>query len=170
MKDKKPDIRSVLYALYALAPVIAFLLWYLSPLGRNFNAVEALFFNRKPLNLVSSVENWSRALTLMFTGSPQTTAYYLVEFGAIVYGIAACVLWLKRGPAIAVFGLLVIFISLSSGVSQGMHRYILAAPPVFMVLGARGAKSGLFDRGWTIASLLLFGLLATTYTLNMWAG
>jgi len=52
--EKKLNYKTILNLLYVLAPVVAFLLWYLSYLGRNFNIVEALFFNRKPLNLASS--------------------------------------------------------------------------------------------------------------------
>lgn len=170
IKGKKLNWRTILPLLYALAPLAAFLLWYLSPLGQNFRAVEDLFFNRKLLNLASAFDGWTKALGLMFTGSPQTQVYYLIEFGAIIFGIAACIATVRKRPALSVFGLLVILISLSSGASQGMHRYILAAPSVFILLGQGGERSGMFDRGWTIASLLLFGLLATTYTLNMWAG
>jgi hypothetical protein len=169
-REKKINFESVLNLLYALAPIAAFLLWYLSPLGQNFTTVETLFFNRKPLNMISALENWSNAFILLFTGTAQTRIYYLLEFGALVYGIAACILSMKKAAPLSVFGLLVIFLSLTSGASQGMHRYILAAPPVFTVLGRWGEKSELFDRVWTIASVLLFGLLATTFTLNMWAG
>lgn len=170
IEKKKLDTKTVLPFLYALAPVAAFLLWHFSPLGRNYDLVEALFFNRKPLNIQSAVDNWSAAFVLLFTGSPQTRAYYLVEFAAIVYGIAACVLAMKESAPTAVFGLLVILLSLSSGAAQGMHRYVLAAPPVFTVLGRWGARSELFDRWWTLVSALLFGLLLTCYTLNMWVG
>ncbi len=169
-REKKIDLKTIMNLLYALAPVAAFLLWYLSPLGQNFNTVEALFFNRKPLNLASSFDNWSNAFTLLFTGTAQARAYYLIEWSAIIYGITACILMMKRMPALSVFGLLVIVLSLTSGAGQGMHRYILAAPPVFFVLGLRGEKSELFDRCWTIASVLLFGMLASCFTLNMWAG
>lgn len=168
--EKKLNHRTILNLLYVLAPVVAFLLWYWSPLGRNFNTVEALFFNRKPLNFASAFKNWSLAFTLLFSGSPQTRAYYLIEFIAIAYGLTACILTMKKMPAISVFGLLIILISLTSGESQGMSRYILAAPSVFILFGIWGDKNEVFDRSWTIASLLLFGMMATTYTLNMWAG
>jgi hypothetical protein len=170
IREKKFNFQTILHLLYALVPVIAFLLWYMSPLGRNFNTVETLFFNRRPLNLVSSFDNWSRAFTQLFTGSAQTRVYYLIEWSAIAYGITACVLLIKKIPALSIFGLAVIFLSLSSGESQGMHRYILAAPPVFILLGQWGEKSEMFDRSWTVVSVLLFGMLVTCFTLNMWAG
>jgi len=107
---------------------------------------------------------------LLFSGSAQTRVYYLIEFSAIIFGLTACILTLKKIPALSIFGLLIILISLTSGESQGMSRYILAAPSVFILLGQWGEKNEVFDRSWTIASLLLFGMMATTFTLNMWAG
>ena len=52
---------------------------------------------------------------------------------------------------------------------QGMHRYVLAVPSIFLILGRLG-KHEPFDRAWTTASVLLMGLLATLFTFNMWAG
>ena len=50
-----------------------------------------------------------------------------------------------------------------------MHRYVLAAPPVFLYLSRLG-KNPAFDRAWTIASVLLMGVLAMLFTFDMWAG
>jgi len=168
--EKKLNRQTILNLLYALAPVAAFLLWYWSPLGRNFHIVEKLFFNRQPLNFTSAWQNWSHAFTLLFSGAPQTRVYYLIEFSAIVYGITACILTLKKMPALSLFGLVVILLSLTSGESQGMPRYILAAPSVFILPAQWGEKHAVFDRSWTTASMLLFGMLVTAYTLNMWVG
>ena len=167
---KKINSMTILNMLYILAPIAAFLLWYWSPLGRNFNTVEKFFFNRRPLNLASSFKNWSLAFKLLFSKSPQTRIYYLIEFGAIAFGLTTCILTIKKMPALSIFGLLIILISLTSGESQGMSRYILAAPSIFILLGQWGEKSEIFDRSWTIASLLLFGMMTTAYTLNMWVG
>jgi hypothetical protein len=59
--------------------------------------------------------------------------------------------------------------ALTSGVAQGMPRYILALPSVFILL-ARWGKNPVFDRAWTVASLLLMGLLATLFTFDFWVG
>jgi hypothetical protein len=63
----------------------------------------------------------------------------------------------------------VIIVSLTSGAAQGMHRYVLAAPSIFVALSRLG-KNEVWDRGWTLFSTLLMGLYATLFTFDMWAG
>jgi len=48
-----------------------------------------------------------------------------------------------------------------------LHRYILAAPAVFIALSHWG-RNPVFDRAWTILSLLLMGALAMLFAFNMW--
>jgi hypothetical protein len=50
-----------------------------------------------------------------------------------------------------------------------MHRYILAAPPVFLFLSRLGRKAAV-DKVWTLASVLIMGVYAMLYTFNMWTG
>ena len=44
---------------------------------------------------------------------------------------------------------------------------MLAAPAIFITL-ARWGKNPVFDRAWTLASLLLMGLLAMLFAFNFW--
>jgi hypothetical protein len=50
-----------------------------------------------------------------------------------------------------------------------MHRYILAARPVFLFLSRLGRNEA-FDRAWSLFSILLMGLLATMFTFDLWVG
>jgi hypothetical protein len=70
-------------------------------------------------------------------------------------------------PELGWFSLAVVVISWGSGDIQGFHRYILAAPAVFLVL-ARWGRNPVFDRAWTILSILLMGTLAMLFAFNMW--
>jgi len=65
--------------------------------------------------------------------------------------------------------LAVIVVSLTSGSAPGMHRYVLAAPSVFLVLSRLG-KNEAFDKGWTLLSTLLMGVYAMLFAFDMWAG
>ncbi len=65
------------------------------------------------------------------------------------------------------FSLAVVLISWGSGDIQSFHRYILGAPAIFLVL-SRWGKNPVFDRAWTILSLLLMGTLAMLFAFNMW--
>jgi hypothetical protein len=104
----------------------------------------------------------------MWSGiSPQHTAYYITEFLGLAIGLIACIATIKTHPEIAWFSIAVVLISWGSGPAQGIHRYILGAPAVFIAL-ARWGKQPAFDRAWTILSVLLMGLLAMLFAFNMW--
>ena len=63
-------------------------------------------------------------------------------------------------PGVALFGLGVLILSFgsSAGAPQGMIRYILAVPAIFLMLAWLGRRA-VFDRVWVLASTLLMGML-----------
>jgi hypothetical protein len=159
--------RTVGKALLAFAPLIAFLIWKFSYLGVAFDYIEANYFGRGVLDLGYAFYAWSEAFESMFSGIPERTAYFLTEFIGLAIGIVTCVACLRYDPEIAWFSLAVLVISWGSGPAQGIQRYILGAPAVFVIL-ARWGKNPVFDRGWTIFSILLMGLLAMLFAQNFW--
>jgi len=159
--------RQIGKALLALAPLIAFLVWKYSYLGLAFDFVESHYFGRGVLNFGLAFYNWSEALRSMFLGIPERTAYFLTEFVGLAIGLVTCFACFKHNREIAWFSLAVLVISWGSGPAQGIQRYILGAPAVFYML-ARWGKNPVFDRVWTILSLLLMGLLATLFAFNFW--
>jgi hypothetical protein len=154
-------------ALVALAPLAAYLVWRFSRLGAGFDFVESNFFGRGALSLGASFMTWTEAFRSLWGGNPQRVVYYLIEFGAIALGLVSFWQTRRTHPDAAWFSLAVIVISLTSGPAQGMHRYVLTAPSVFIAL-ARWGRRPTFDRAWSIASILLMGLLATLFTFDMW--
>jgi tetrahydromethanopterin S-methyltransferase subunit F len=136
-------------------------------LGSAFDTVETNFFGRGVLNLGYAFSAWSEAYKSMFIGNSERTAYYLTEFIGLIIGVVTCVACLKYNPEVALFSLAVLVISWGSGPAQGIQRYILAAPAVFVML-ARWGRNPIFDRAWTIFSLLLMGLLAMLFAFNYW--
>ena len=155
--------------LLRLAPLLAFVVWRMSYLGASFNTVEDMFFGRGFLSLGTSFFTWSEAFRSIFGANPETTVYYLIEFAAIALGLAACRAMWRSDPDMAAYSLAAIVLSLTSGPAQGMHRYILAAPVVFLFL-ARLGRHEVFDRAWSLASILLMGLLVTLFTFDFWVG
>ena len=163
------DRATILRSLVVVMPLAAYLVWRFSAWGQAFTLVEHTYFSREPLALERSFGAWNQAWQTLFNDNLQARAYYAVEFAAIVLGLVACVWTLKKHPSLSLFGLAVIVVSLTSGAAQGMHRYVLAVPSIFVVLSRLG-KSEPFDRGWTLLSALLMGLYATLYAFDMWAG
>jgi len=172
--------------LLAFAPAISFLVWKLSPLGFKFDFIEKLYFGRATIDLGYAVFAWATTFREMFQGfmgmnSPggslipglipfinlQHSVYYFTEFFAILIAIIAILRCLKTDPEVAWFSLAVFIISFGSGSPQSMERYVLCAPAVYIGL-ARWGKNPVFDRVWTIISILLMGLLAMLYAFNFW--
>lgn len=169
LRGGPPRRQALLRGVLVVFPLAAFLVWRLSPLGTSFAVVEEHFFGRGPFLVLQSLENWNTAFRSIFGKNLQTRVYYLIEFGAATLGVVACLVTLRRYPGLSLFGLAVIAISFFSGQAQGMHRYVLGAPSLFIVLG-RWGRNEVFDRAWTVASVLLMGLLATLFAFDMWVG
>lgn len=161
--------RIVVNGLVATAPIIAFFLWRISYYGLAFSLVEEEFFGRGLLSLGYTFIAWKDGFMEIFGNNPNAAAYYFVEWLGIIIGFAACIAGFKRHPDLAIFGFLVVFLSFTSGPAQGMYRYVLAAPPVFLFLSRLG-KNPIFDRIWTIASMLLMSMMCIMYMFDMWAG
>jgi hypothetical protein len=161
-------LRPLARGLLIFSPVITFVAWKFSYLGLAFDYIEANFFGRGFLQFGYAFYVWAEAFESMLAGTnPQHTAYYITEFLGLAIGIVACIATIKSHPEIAWFSLAVVLISWGSGPAQGIHRYILGAPAVFVAL-SRWGNHPVFDRAWTILSILLMGLLAMLFAFNMW--
>jgi hypothetical protein len=178
---KKIPLRPLWHALLTFTPLIAFLIWRFSYLGFAFDFVETNFFGRGFMELQGAFYVWTTSFHEMVLGfrniqprpseqlfvNLQHSAYYFTELLGIAIGLVAILRCLKTDPEVAWFSLAVFLISFGSGPAQGMHRYVLGAPALFITL-AHWGKHPLFDRIWTLVSILLMGLLAMLYAFNFW--
>ena len=73
----------------------------------------------------------------------------------------------RRYPALSLFSAGVLFISLTSGSPQSLIRYVLGVPALYIALGRLG-KHAVFDRAWSLVSILLLGMQAMLFTFDMW--
>jgi hypothetical protein len=161
-------LRPLARALLVCSPLIAFLIWRFSYLGVNFRYIQDHVYGRGVLQLGRALFLWSEPFGSALTGqNPQHTAYYLTEFLGLAIGVIACLITIKTHPEIGWFSFAVLLISWGSGPAQGIHRYILGAPAVFITL-ARWGNHPVFDRAWTLLSILLMGFLAMLFAFNMW--
>jgi hypothetical protein len=177
----RPPWRPIWHALLAFTPVIVFLIWRFSFYGSAFHFVETIYFGRATLDIVYSVGAWGQSFIEMVAGilnikgppdlplyiNPAHSAAYLSEFLGMAVGLVAIMRCLKTDPIVASFSLAVFVISWGSGLPQGITRYMLSAPAVFITL-AHWGKNQVFDRTWTLISILLMGLLAMLFAYNFW--
>ncbi len=75
----------------------------------------------------------------------------------------------KWHPGLALYGLAAIWLPLGTGQLVSQNRYVLIVVPMIMVL-ARWGRNPIFDRVWTILSLLLFAMYTVLFTQGFWAG
>jgi Gpi18-like mannosyltransferase len=162
------QFRALYHAILAFSPLIAFLIWKFSYLGLAFDYIESNYFGRGFLSLGYAFYAWAESFRTMLSGNvPQHTAYYITEFLGFAIAIAACIVCIKIYPELGWFSVAVVLISWGSGPAQGIHRYILGAPAVFIAL-SRWGRNPVFDRAWTILSILLMGALAMLFAFDMW--
>jgi hypothetical protein len=161
-------LRILYHALLAVLPLIVFVIWKFSHLGLAFDYVQANNYARGFLSFGRSARSWSEAFRTMIAGvEPESSAYYFTEFLGLAIAVSTCIVCLRLDLELGLFSLAVVLISWGSGDIQSFHRYILGAPAVFLVLSYWG-RNPVFDRAWTLLSLLLMGTLATLFAFNMW--
>jgi Mannosyltransferase (PIG-V) len=158
-----------LHGVLAALPVLAYLVWNYSFWGQAFHVVEETYFSRGLFAIQRSLDAWGAAGYSVFHGNTQAGVYYLFEVAAVALGLVATAFTWRRYPGVAMFGLAVLVVSLTSGVAQGMLRYVLAMPAIFIFL-ARLGKSATFDRAWSLGSTLCMGITAMLFSFDMWAG
>ncbi len=159
----------VIQAVFALLPVVAYGLWRISSLGQGWAELQTFYFGRGFLSISASIWSWQHNLFTYAPTNPQAEVYFGMEVALILIALFGALWLLRRSPEIALFSLAVILLSVLSGSAQSMARYMLIAPAMYMMLADFG-RNQVFDRVWTIASVLLMGMSVMLFTFNMWVG
>jgi hypothetical protein len=150
-----------------LLPIGAHLLWR-SLYGQQFDLVEQTYFGRGLMNMEMALGGWEQAFKVIAEGDNlQMRIYYLLELGAVLLALVACLFTLRRYPGIALFGLLALVISFFSGSPQSLIRYVMVLPSLYLMLAQLG-RNWAFDRAWTLLSVLLLGFLVYLFAFDLW--
>jgi len=160
-------VLNVTALLSLVLPVLAYLAWNYF-LGEKAFLIEHEHFGR-------GLFNWaglSRGLDMMMTsfrdGSiPDRTVYYAIEAVGAVVAVIACLFTARCYPGLTLFSILVLVLSITSSSPQSIIRYVLTVPALFVFL-SRFGRNTVFDRSWTLFSVLMLGMLASLYTFDMW--
>ncbi len=168
MRGHRLTWRVLVRAGVILLPALAFAAWWFV-LGDPFRLVEDHWFGRSLTDWERTRWGWKAAFDSLRSADTvaQMRVYYGLDFAAALFALIACLLTLRRYPGPALFGLAALAVTAFSGAPQSLIRYVLVAPSVF-ILPARLGRSAVFDRAWTMANLLLLGLLVTLFTFDMW--
>ncbi len=166
--DVPLDKRRLLFQLPVLAlPVIAYGLWRLA-YGVQFDAVEEFWFGNRLLDIPLTLEFWAGILERARVNG-QTAVVVGLEIAATILSLLSIVLCFRRYPELAVFGFLALLIPFTAGgtSTQSTLRYVLVVPTLFVMLG-RWGRNASFDRGWTVASILLLAMEAYLFSYDLW--
>jgi len=154
----------------ALLPLIGYLLWRYSALGMGWAELQEFYFGRGLMTISKSIEGWTSAFEYArYQGEGDGRIYFMVEVGSILLALTASLWLIRRDPAVALFSLTVVLLSVFSGSAGSMARYMLIAPALYIFLAQLG-KNKTFDRAWTVFSILLLGMEASLFAVDMWVG
>ena len=152
----------------ATAPAIAYLAWR-AVFGTRFGYVETHYFGRGLLQLRTTAQSFTDLADLLQEGDAEARAYYAVEAVAVLAAaVCSAVLW-RTHKALALYGLAILAIALTSGAALGLPRYVVAVPALFLV-PARWGRSMVFDRVWSLANILGFAVFGLAFSQDFWAG
>ena len=156
--------------LTVLMPVGAYLIWRNSYLGQGWAAIQPGYFGRGFLQIPESIGSWKYSLGYAATNK-QSTIYYTMEIFAILLAFISGLVLLRKFPEVAAFSLAVVILSVFSGAgaAQSQARYMIIAPAMYIVLSMLG-RNKVFDRAWTLSSILLMGMSVMLFSFDMWAG
>lgn len=168
---KQPEKRGGLLLRLPLLflPVAAYFIWR-AAYGVPFDFVNANWFGNSLFNLEDSRNAWEQFLQRA-AEVPEASAYAAMSIGATVIAAISCFVTMRRYPLLAIFGLIVILIPMTSGwtATNSAFRYALVVPTLPIML-ARWGKHSSFDRSWTLFSVLLLAMNAFLFAFDFWAG
>lgn len=156
-------------ALSLLLPLVTFAAWYFSAWGQKYMLVESVKYGRQAFHLAASWSGWSQALAAIGRGNTAHDAYYLLEMAALGVGLLAGLLSLRRRLPVALFSLFIIVSAVTSGAPQGLVRFVLTAPAIYLFYADLG-RHVVFDRAWTLVNILWMGALLSLYSFDFWMG
>ncbi|MDX9993161.1 MAG: mannosyltransferase family protein [Anaerolineales bacterium] len=156
-----------LQGLFATFPGLSYYAWRFSDLGRGWEVAQQ-WFGRAELDIAQTIGSYTWQLEHA-ASHPAAQVYFALEFFCLGLALLTTLIYLRRDPAIALFGLAVILLSALSGGGQGLARYVLPVPAIYLVL-AQWGKNPAFDRTWTLASVFTMGLSAVLFAFDFWVG
>lgn len=136
--------------------------------GMPFDIVEEVWFGNQLFQFDVSADAWGQILARA-RQFPETAIVIGLTIASIGLSIISLITAARRYPELAAFGLIALVIPLTSGWT-GTHstiRYVLAVPTIWVALG-RWSRHPLFERAWTLASVLLLAMLAFLFSYDFW--
>lgn len=168
-------LRSTLIALVAMSlPIVTYLVWSTSVFGERFRIAQE-GFGRGTLIFKETIDATVRIYNAFHgigqtweIGDPTKSALYFgLEFIAVLLALAGVIACFRQYPAVTAFSFFAWLIPVFSGSPQSLVRYMLVLPTTYLLLSRLG-QNRIFDRVWTILSIMLMTLLALLFSFDFW--
>ena len=159
----------LLQGLFALLPFIAYYIWRISPLGEGWAELQSFYFGRGLMSIQRSIGSWYNAFAYARATGQEALIYFSIEVVTTITALIGSIWLIRRDPSVALFSMAVVLLSIFSGSAQSMARYMLIVPAMFIMLGDLG-KNKIFDKAWTLASILLMGMSVLLFSFDLWVG
>jgi hypothetical protein len=154
--------------LYVLLPVAAYVVWRIA-YGEQFDFVQTNWFGSGIFLLERTRDAWSQILERA-REFPETMVVVVMGIGSVILALLSCLVNLRRYPQLAVFGIIAIAVPLTGGWTgtQSILRYVLVVPTLWVALG-QWSRNPVFERAWTLFSILLLAMMAYLFSFDFWA-
>jgi len=157
-------------AAFILLPLVGYAIWRYSELGEGWAELQRFYFGRGLMTVENSIEAWKNAyFYAMYQGKGAGFIYFWIDVLSIALAFIASLWLFRRDVPLALFSLAVVLLSVMSGATNSMARYMIIVPALYILLAQLG-KNKTFDRAWTVASLLLMGMEAMLFAVDFWVG
>ncbi len=147
-------------------PIVVWRLYFVWLRARGLSVVQGQAFFGRAFFPRNALQMFMGELSFV-TNNPQATVHITLDVLFAVLAIATSLYALRRWPALGVFGLATMGLPLLTFRVPGLPRYSLAAIPIYPTLAYFG-RSMVFDRLWTIASVLVMGLYLLLFVHGLW--
>lgn len=155
-------------SIVSFLPVLAYAIWRFTN-GTQFDFVQDNWFGNKLFQFDVTVDAWRQILERA-QNYPETRFFLVMTVFFIVLALLSCCINFRRYPLLAIFGLIALLIPLTSGWTgtQSSFRYVLAVPTLWIMLG-QWSRNIIFERSWTLFSILLLAINAYLFSFDFWA-
>ena len=89
---------------------------------------------------------------------------------AVALAALSCLLNARKYPYLALFGFLALLVPMTGGWTgtNSAIRYVLVVPTLWILLG-QWSKNVVFEKAWTLFSILLLAMQAFLFSVDMWS-
>ncbi|GAB1420822.1 hypothetical protein MASR2M15_09460 [Anaerolineales bacterium] len=153
---------------FILAPLLAYAIYRVA-FGQAFDFVQSHWFGNAILEVAKSITAWDQILQRA-QEVPETAVMVALAISTIMIASLSLLYTFRFYPRVALFSFFALFIPLTSG-ATGPHsiiRYVLVMPSLWIMLGALSHRWIVFEKAWTLLSLLLMAILAYLFSVDMW--